>query len=227
MTRFAGGISSGLAPLDTVGWLADQPAEFRDWMQQAGRWRRLEAGQVIYQAGDAADGLYGLAEGALSVTFPFVRDEPVTIHRAEVGFWVGDSALLAQRVRLISLQAALPSRVFFVPSRAIHALLARRPEVWQAFYQLSHANFVLVLDLLAESLALSPRARIARYLLRLAGADGVAPVSQDDLAELIGVTRTTLHRALRDLTDAGVLATGYKRLAILDRAALQRAIDEA
>jgi CRP-like cAMP-binding protein len=117
--------------------------------------------------------------------------------------------------------------VFFVPGRATHARLAQRPEDWPAFYRLSHANFVLMLGLFAEILTLSPRTRPARYLLRLAGHDGVAPVSQDDLAELIGITRTTLHRALQEFTGEGVLATGYKRLAILDLAALTRAAEEA
>jgi CRP-like cAMP-binding protein len=219
-------MSSRIAPLDRVGWLATQPAELRAWVARVGRWRRFEAGQLIYDAGDTADGLYGLAEGALNVTFPFVRDEPVALHRAEVGFWVGDAALLADAPRLVSLSAALPSRVLFVPGHALSDLLARQPAFWRSFYELSHGNFALTLDLLAESLVLSPRARIARQLLRLADGSGVAPVGQEDLARVIGVTRTTLYRAMREFTEAGALATGYRHITILDRAALERAAAE-
>jgi CRP-like cAMP-binding protein len=225
MTQSAAGNRAELAPLDTVGWLAEQPAEFRDWAGRTGRSRRLEGGQVLYDAGEAPDGLYGLAEGALNVTLPLVGDEPVTVHRAEVGFWIGDSALLADAPRLVSLSAALPSRVFFVPAGAVRSLLLHRPEFWPAFYQLSHTNVLTALQLLAEALALSPRARVARHLLRLADGDGVASVSQDDLARLIGVTRTTLYRVVRDLTERGILEAGYRHITILDRAALQRAVE--
>ena len=76
--------SSDLAPLDGVGWLAQQPPAFRDWAAATGRWRRYREGQVLYDAGDPSDGLYGLADGSLDVTFPLVAEEPVTLHRAEV-----------------------------------------------------------------------------------------------------------------------------------------------
>lgn len=216
---------SPLAPLDRIGWLAAQPAELQAWVARNGRWRSLQAGQVVYDAGDAPDGLYGLAAGALNITLPFVLDEPVALYRAEAGFWIGDSALLAGTTRLVSVSAALPSRVLFVAAAPLQELLGRRPEFWRAFYELSHGNFAVALDLLAESLALSPKARIARHLIRLAGSDGVAPVGQEDLARVIGVTRTTLSRAIRDLTDAGVIATGYRHIAILDRAALERTME--
>jgi CRP/FNR family transcriptional regulator, cyclic AMP receptor protein len=75
-----------LAPLDERGWLAAQPNDFRDWIARAGRWRKYAAGHVLYDAGEPADALYGLCEGALNITLPLVGDEPVTIHRAEPGF---------------------------------------------------------------------------------------------------------------------------------------------
>lgn len=63
--------SSQLAPLDAVGWLAQQPPEFRGWAAAVGRWRRYVRGQVLYVAGDPSDGLYGLADGAFDITFPW------------------------------------------------------------------------------------------------------------------------------------------------------------
>jgi CRP-like cAMP-binding protein len=101
-----------LDPLDRVGWLAAQPAEFRAWAGEAGRWRQYQAGEIIYLPGDEADGMYGLGAGALEVSFPLQGEEVVTIHRAEPGFWIGEAALMAGATRLVSLSAALESRVF-------------------------------------------------------------------------------------------------------------------
>jgi CRP/FNR family cyclic AMP-dependent transcriptional regulator len=218
--------TSDLAPLEGVGWLAQQSPAFRDWVAAAGRWRRYQKGQVLYDAGDSSDGLYGLAAGALDITFPLVAEEPVTLHRAEVGFWIGDSALLARELRAVSVHAAAPSRVLFIAGNAVRAMLEERPEHWRAFYLLSHLNTVTAINLLAEVLALTVTARVARRLLRLAGPDGVVSANQTDLAKLVGVARATLQRALQELSKAGGIETGYRSVRITDRAALERSVNE-
>jgi CRP-like cAMP-binding protein len=215
--------AADFAPLAERGWLAEQPADFRDWVARSGRWRRYDAGQVLYDAGEPPDGLYGLAEGALEITLPLVGDEPVTIHRAEPGFWIGDAALLANGARLVSVGAAAPSRVFRIPAAAVREVVVRRPEYWHAFYTLSYINVATAITLLAEALSLSPRARLARTILRLSDADGAVQASQHDLARLIGMTRSTLQRSLAELAEAGAIATGYRSLTVRDRVALEHA----
>jgi CRP-like cAMP-binding protein len=218
--------TSDLAPLDAAGWLAQQPSAFRDWAAAAGRWRHYYKGQVLYDAGDSSDGLYGLADGALDITFALVAEEPVTLHRAEVGFWIGDSALLAHEPRAVSVPAAAPSRVLFIAGDAVHAMLEERPEHWRAFYLLSHLNTVTAINLLAEVLALTVTARVGRRLLRLARPDGVISATQTDLAKLVGVARATLQRAFEELSKAGAIETGYRSVRITDRAALARYVNE-
>jgi CRP/FNR family transcriptional regulator, cyclic AMP receptor protein len=215
-----------LAPLDAVGWLAQQPPTFRHWAAGAGRWQRYQDGQVLYDAGDPSNGLYGLAEGAIDITFPLVAEEPVTLHRGEIGFWIGDSGLLAHEPRAVSVHAAAPSRVFFVPGEAVRTLLAEQPECWHAFYLLSHLNAVTAVNLLAEVLALSVTARVARRLLRLAAPNGVVSVTQDDLAKLVGVARATLQRAFEELAQADTIKTGYRSITITNRGLLERYVNQ-
>jgi CRP-like cAMP-binding protein len=218
---------TSLAPLTSRGWLATQPEAFRQWIADNGRWVHYSAGQLIYQAGDDPDGLYGLGEGALEITLPLTGEEPVTIYRAEPGFWIGESALLARTSRLITLEAAAASRVFRIPATAIRALVAERPEHWRPFFELSHLNVTTSVTLLAEALALTPRARLARMLLRLADDDDKVTARQDELARLIGMTRSSLQRALHSLGDAGAISGGYGCTLIRDRACLERISTEA
>jgi CRP-like cAMP-binding protein len=95
--------------------------------------------------------------------------------------------------------------------------VADQPAAWEAFYRLSHINAMTAVTLLAEVLALTPRARLARIVLRLADEDGRVEVRQDDLARLLGMTRSSLQRALTSLVEADTIAPGYGRLDILDR----------
>jgi CRP-like cAMP-binding protein len=205
-----------LAPLDRAGWLASQPAEFVAWVAENGRWRSFAAGEVIYMAGDEPDGMYGLGSGAFEINFPLRGEEPVTIHRAEPGFWIGEAAMMAGATRLVGLSAALDARVFHVPTGPLRDLLQREPGYWRVLYEQSFANLAVALTLLAESLALSPRARIARLLLRLADGKGRVHGNQEEFGRLIGMTRSSVGRSLASLVEAGIVRTGYRCLEIAD-----------
>lgn len=216
---------ASLSPLDQIGWLAAQPAPFRDWAQRSGRWRLFAKGQSLYQVGEEPEAMYGLGAGALDVLIPVSDDDQVTIHRAEPGFWVGDSGLLAGSRRVISVLAATPCRVFSIPAGAVRRVVEERPDFWRCFYELAHRNGTLAVATLAEVLARSPEARLARMLLRLADGDGHVEATQADLARLLGVTRSSLQRALsRLMVEAGV-QPGYGVIVVPDRASLERIVD--
>lgn len=215
-----------IAPLDRTGWLASQTDDFRRWVASAAAWRTYAPGQFIYQAGDASNGLYGLAEGGLEISFPLIAQEPVVVYRAEVGYWVGDNAELAEVPRLVSLMAATECRILQLPSRAIRALLAENPGHWRAFYRLSALNVNQLAVLLAEALALTVRARICRRLLQLSKESGDAEITQDDLARMLGVARATLRRNLADLADLGGIELRYRRVSVLNPTVLIEHKDE-
>ena len=215
-----------IAPLDRTGWLASQTDDFRRWVASAGGWRTYAPGQFIYQAGDASDGLYGLAEGGLEISFPLIAQEPVVVYRAEVGYWIGDNAELAELPRMVSLMAATECRILQLPSREIRAVLAARPEHWRAFYRLSATNVNLLAVLLAEALALTVRARVCRRLLQLSKESGDVEITQDDLARLLGVARATLRRTLADLADLGGIELHYRKVNVRNRAVLVEYQDE-
>lgn len=211
-----------LSPLDQVGWLATQPADFRDWAQRSGRWRSFAKGQALYQVGEEPEAVYGLGSGALEVLIPVSDDEEVTIHRAEPGFWIGDSGLLAGTRRVISVVAATPCRIFCIPAGPVRRLVADKPEFWRCFYELAHRNATLAVATLAEVLSRSPEERLARMLLRLADGNGEVHATQADLARLLGVTRSSLQRALGHLTDEAGVRPGYGVILVPDRPRLER-----
>lgn len=205
-----------LGPLLTRGWLADQPEPFRDFIFDAGQIRRCPRGKALFEVGDAADALYGLVEGALAISLPLSGAEPLTLHRATPGFWIGESALLGGSVRTVSVHAAADSTVFRVPASAIRTALERDPGFWPCFYALSHHNASLAMMVYAEAMSLTPRARLARILLRLMDEDGRVKATQGELAELIGMTRSSLQRALGELKAAGAVHQEFAALTVTD-----------
>ena len=227
LDHLAENVGKRLGILARTGWLARQPYDFQTLIARLGRWRDLRAGEIIYIAGDEADWMAGLAEGIFEVTFPLVSDEPVVIHRAEPGFWTGEASVLAGQTRAISIAAATDARVFVIPAPSIRRLLEEEPRHWRSFYDLSLTTSRTTATLLAEALSLSPRARVARILLRLAGPDGSVPGSQEDLGRLLGMTRSSVRRALSSLIDMGAVQSGYSVLSIRDRTLLDKITHEA
>ena len=209
-----------------TGWLSEQHGEFQTWIMDSVMWRHVEPGGVVYLAGDEPDGLYGLASGAVDLAVPITGAEPVSISRGEPGFWIGEAAILAGTRRALSVSAILPSALVFVPRSKLVGRLRQQPDWWQPFYELSHANTTLAINLLAEVLALSPRARIARLLLRLGGDSGIIGGRKEDLGRLIGLPRSSFNRELKYFFAKDIIESGYSAMTILRPDALEALKDD-
>ena len=81
-------------------------------------------------------------------------------------------------------------------------------------------------DLRSELAQLSAKCRVVAALLRFAACDGsatqVVEISQDELAGAIGLSRAAVAAELSELRQAGLVATGRRRLEVLDAIALRR-----
>lgn len=209
-----------LRALSNTGWLAAQPEPFRIEIARLGRWRRREAGMVLWQPGDQADGLYGVGEGAVEQQYPIGETLMPSTWWAERGAWFGDSETLAGARRLGAMVVARDAELFVVPGRELSALLDRNPIWWRCLYDLRVRNTARILALSAEALALSTSGRVARCLLALAGNGMVASITQDELGALAGATRTAISRALQELEADGLLRRRYGRIELIDRAGL-------
>jgi CRP-like cAMP-binding protein len=211
-----------LGPLLTQGWLVEQPEAFRRRFLALGATREIERDVDVTEAGEPSQGVYGVIAGAVDFYVPVPREGLVRVQRYGAGRWWGAVGALAGRPRLTTARAAEPTRLFHAPGPMLEALLVEHPAAWRSIGALAHGVIRDTLGVLAEALALPPTARLARRLLHLTAAGQNAPATLDDLAALIGVTRSTVQRALGDLIRAGAVEKGYRRVVIRDRAALER-----
>jgi Mn-dependent DtxR family transcriptional regulator len=60
-------------------------------------------------------------------------------------------------------------------------------------------------------------------MMRDRGDDDTLPITQDLLAEMLGVQRPTVTNAARELEGAGLIARGRRHVTILDRQGLTEA----
>jgi len=126
----------------------------------------------------------------------------------------------------VGVDAVEPSGLFRISSRTLTAAARRDPRVSWAIAEELNRRLYEVLEQAAVNAFGSVRQRVAVHLLDLAsdrqGPQGglVAYVSQQELADATGSVREVVARSLRDLRDAGIVATGSDHIVILDAARL-------
>lgn len=125
--------------------------------------------------------------------------------------------------------------VIHLPCEDLVLALNREPLLWRSVTKGVLERHVTVLGSLLDQVVVgSVDQRIAATLQRLAGLFGVKVaggvrlslrLSQDDLADMLCVSRQTVNKELKHLEEAGVIATTYNTVTIVDRSALQDIID--
>jgi CRP/FNR family cyclic AMP-dependent transcriptional regulator len=229
MTSLTITIDSALAVLSKRGWLADRPPALQLALARIARPRRFAAGEALYRYGDIANGIFGLVDGGLDISIPRADGLDVTVHRADPGFWIGDLALFVGQTRLVSVVAAVDTNVVHLPQAGLRRLLEAAPEYYPDFYALTYENVSVLLRLLAN-LAISPsETRVAVRLLMYDDSQQKTglKISQNKLAELIGLSVPTLQRVLKRLQEDKLIKVGYGRIDILDRQRLLSLCDGA
>jgi CRP-like cAMP-binding protein len=112
--------------------------------------------------------------------------------------------------------AAKMSRVAF--TRAMGSM----PSFRNLMYAYVQAFLEQVLVSVACNGAHSLKQRLARWLLMMRdrGDDDALQITQNLLAEMLGVQRPTITNAARELERAGLIARGHREVTILDRQGL-------
>jgi CRP-like cAMP-binding protein len=184
----------------------------------------LPQGLVLYEAGDEVDQVYFPHYGMLSL-LAVLRDgkaiETATVGRegvvgamAGLGLYKSLVRVVVQMPLALSKIAATHFRTVAGGSEVIRNLCIRYNEVL-----LSQARVTAACN------ALHPiEARFCRWLLQSAdrAASDTVPLTQEFLAEMLGVRRTSVTEVASKVQNAGVITYSRGMIKILDRPALAR-----
>lgn len=197
-----------------------------------GRVRRVARGEPLFLAGQEAEGFWVVLAGGVKLAklSPAGKEQILHVHGAGETF---AEAVLAEGMRYpVGAYATEDgTEALLVPRRDFQALLGRRPVLaTNLIARLSQR--LREMATIVEDLALREApARLARYLLDLAGADadpGAAvtlPMKKGELAALLGTRQETLSRALRHLSDLDLIEVEGQTIVLLDPDGLQDAAE--
>lgn len=133
---------------------------------------------------------------------------------------------LQQKLLNMDYISITPSVLIQFPSAMILQAVQQKPEMqWQLLNLLSERMFVL-LEQQRYVVSTNLNQKIAYKLLQLLECQqcDLLRISQQEFADLLHISRQTLHKYLRDFLDLNILTWHYNRLHILDVEQLKKCV---
>jgi CRP-like cAMP-binding protein len=213
----------GFEALASTGWLAEVPAPFRAEVLARCLVREFARGETVCRAGSGGSGLWGLAAGALAIEIAPEDAEPYVADIVGPGAWFCEDGVSARAGCGVTLRAARPCVLAHLPQAGWDAIAGADPEAWRWLAALAALNRRRALRLVDGLAIRDGGARVACLLLRLGestpgGAVGGAEIdaSQDEVAAMAGLSRSSLGRILAEFETEGLVERAYRRLRVLD-----------
>jgi CRP-like cAMP-binding protein len=212
------------------GWLSLTPASFQRDVLNRCFLVRFEAGESIYVVGDPPGGMFGLVSGGVSVSIAPGERGPYFAHFAQPGTWMGEAAAITGQPRRVGLSATREAELLHLPLQEIHEIVDRNPEAWRLFALITIGHLDMAIGASDDLMIRDHVKRCVAVLLRLGGCRQASPadrspievdVSQEEMAVLSNVARTTAGAVLRKLEATGYLEQSYRRIRILAPDALR------
>ncbi|MBU1247949.1 MAG: Crp/Fnr family transcriptional regulator [Proteobacteria bacterium] len=187
--------------------------------------RTVEKGEIIFHAGEPADGFYSVASGKVRIYRSSPSGKEQIIHVFGPGRAFAEVPMFQGADFPASAQALAKCKLLYFPRQAFTRMMIQHPDLALSTIGLLAARLRnLVNQVSALSLKEVP-ARLATYLLLLKSSQKGNTLELDlpkgQIASYLGTIQETLSRILKKMTEQGLLEVQGKQVTILDEARLE------
>jgi CRP-like cAMP-binding protein len=183
----------------------------------------LERGRLIYDPGDRIDSVLFPHDGVISLMT--LMDNGAAIESATIGREgaLGLPAAVAPRTSLVRAIVQTPTRAARIGAAQLHEAWEKSPRIRELADRHGEALFGHAIQSVACNALHSVEARFCRWLLTChdrISTDTIA-LTQEFLADMLGVQRTTVTAVARALQEKGAIRYRRGVVDIIDRSALE------
>ena len=221
---------SSLARLAALPLFEGLPPESLKPLAAAMRERALAPGELLCGRADRGDHIFVVIEGRLRVSVVSADGRELSMRIVGAGEMVGEIAVFDGGQRTTDITAIAPTCVSALAAETFFAALDRHPQIARNALKIVCGRLRYTTNQL-ETIALYPiEQRLARLLLlSLRGVEATPgrrtalalDLSQTEIAQLLGASRSKVNVALGKLEQAGALRRTSDRL-FCDRGLLER-----
>ena len=202
------------------------PDERRALLSVARR-RRFARNEVLFHEGDPGDTLHLLSKGHVAIRVTTPLGDVATVRVLKPSEFFGELAVISPAPRNATAAAIDAVETLAIHRDEFDALRDAHPAMERVLVEALVSEVRRLAVQLIDALYVPVEKRVWRRLAELAqvfgDGDGTTiPLTQEDLAQVVGTTRPTVNRLLRDGEEAGIVAVGRGRVEITDLATLTR-----
>lgn len=205
------------------------PPEVLETLRSQAQMRNIAKGADLFSEGDIANELFVVVEGRIAIATRATDGRETLVAVMEAGGLFGELGVFDGEPRSADARALIDSQVLAIPYEAVRKEFESRPELLWLIVRLLAQRLRATDEALADSVFLDVPARTAKRLLELAGErdEFQLPMTQEDLAGLVGASRERVNKALAMFTRLGWIETvGRANYRILDRESLSQRAEQ-
>jgi CRP-like cAMP-binding protein len=201
----------------------DLAARDLDRLAELARLRRVRNQERIENVGGYDAHLWVILSGAVRISSKAENKVEHVYAVLGPGNYFGLAAVIGKGVGTIDARAFGATELAWIDGEALLKLLEDRPQLWRHFATLLSKRLSVALALLRDNTVCTLPERLVRRLLVLSPAiepdakgARALPMTQGDLARMLGTSRSRANAELRRLESEGVIRSGYRSVTLLD-----------
>ncbi|MGQ9368489.1 Crp/Fnr family transcriptional regulator [Azospirillum sp. A39] len=181
-----------------------------------GRIQRFDAQSPVFNKGDPGDSLFAILTGQIGIHTSSPDGKMMMLNILDAGDVLGEIALIDGRERTAAATALRPTELFRVDRCDFIRFLEGHPRLAIRLLQVLCERLRWVSENIEDAIFLDVPRRLAKRLLQLADTYGQPlrdgglrigqPISQEGLANMLGVTREMVNKSLKALKKSGAIA---------------------
>ena len=182
-------------------------------------------GQLIHTRGELKPGLSVVRKGAVHVGVNGTDGTFVMVASLGPGECFGEFTLFTDLPRTHDVSSVGESEVYQLSKAKFETLHQKHPSIAHALLSTTLTRTHILLEMLDAIRRLPILERTAKTLLSMSyslGGSNVLRSRQDQLAQTLGVTRVSLSKALKQLSQLGLIEVGYRKITIANQSGLMK-----
>jgi CRP-like cAMP-binding protein len=210
--------------LDSTDLFAALPSDVLSTLRDQARLRTLERNEVLFRQGEPSAALYVVRDGRIAIATQSGDGRESVLAVLEQGGLFGELPLFDDAPRVAEARALNDSTVIELDYEPVRAVLRDRPELLWVIVRLLVERLRATDEALADAVFLDVPARTAKRILELAGDTDrfTLPVTQEELASMVGASRERVNKAISLFVKLGWLEVeGRSSYHIVDRASME------
>lgn len=212
-----------LAVLQADRWFGAMPRARQALLLREARIRAASSGASLQANGGPPDGLKAVLAGEVRLVRNTADGEESVAAILGPGAWFGGLSAVDGGPQTHDAVAFGPVRLLHLSQQALEQVADKAPVLWRDLALLIAGFHRASQTVVTQSLTQPILVRLARTLAgaaRTGGSDTVR-LRQEDLAAMIGVSRPTINKALKQLRARQLIAVAYRQIVVRDAAGLR------